>query len=175
MCDPQFLRVLPARVAETRIGTSDAIARKWGTSMKGIIQSAATVGSRVRIGGHDLVFDQPTTVPGGENRGPSPLDVLVASVAACAHYFASAYLHARGLGTAALTVEFEAEKEQVPAARIGRLVLKVRVPQGLSAEQLVGIERAIKRCPAYGTLVHPPSVEISIEGGLEFGARRESA
>jgi len=25
------------------------------------------------------------------------------------------------------------------------------------------IERAIKSCPAYGTLLHPPTVEISID------------
>ena len=131
--------------------------------MKALIQSAATVGSRVRLGDHDLVFDQPSTVAGGEDRGPSPLDVLVVSVGACAHYFAAAYLHARGLPTADLTVEVDAEKDQVPAPRIGRLGLKVRVPAGLSAQQLTGIERAIRRCPAYGTLVNPPSVEVVID------------
>jgi uncharacterized OsmC-like protein len=70
--------------------------------MKAVIQSAARVGSRVRLGDHDLVFDQPSAVAGGEDRGPSPLDVLVASIGACAHYFGAAYLHARGLSTADL-------------------------------------------------------------------------
>jgi uncharacterized OsmC-like protein len=142
--------------------------------MKALIQSAATVGSRVRLGDHDLVFDQPTTVPGGENRGPSPLDVLVASVGACAHYFAAAYLNARGIPNADLTVEAEGEKDQVPAPRIARLTIKVHVPAGLNAQQLTGIERAIRRCPAYGTLVHQPSVEILVDSPEERDQRRSA-
>jgi len=143
--------------------------------MKAVIQSAARVGSRVRIGDHDLVFDQPSSVAGGEDRGPSPLDVLVASIGACAHYFAAAYLYARGLSTADLTIDVEAEKEQTPSPRIGRIAIRVRVPARLSAQQLSGIEKAIKRCPAYGTLVHPPSVEIVIDGSGDVGVQLRSA
>ena len=39
--------------------------------MKVVIESIGKVGSRARIGGHELVFDQSATVPGGEDRGPS--------------------------------------------------------------------------------------------------------
>ena len=131
--------------------------------MKVTIESIGRVGSRATVGGHELVFDQPATVPGGEDWGPSPLDVMSVSVAACAHYFAAAYLHARGLSPEGLTVEVTAEKERVPVSRIGRLVLEVRLPAGLDERQRAGVERAIKSCPAYGTLLHPPSVEISIE------------
>ena len=53
-----------------------------GGQAKTVIESIGNVGSRVRTGGHELVFDQPSGVPGGEDRGPSPLDVMVASVAA---------------------------------------------------------------------------------------------
>ena len=135
--------------------------------MKAVIESTGKVGSRVRLGDHELVFDQPATVPGGEDRGPSPLDVLGVSVAACAHYYAAAFLHGRGLPTAGLSVEVEAEKDRVPP-RIGRLSMKVRLPPGLSERQLVTAERAVKSCPAYGTLLHPPNVELSIEveGGV---------
>ena len=131
--------------------------------MKAIIESTGKVGSRVLVGGHELVFDQPASVPGGEDRGPSPLDVMIASVGACAHYFAAAYLHGRGLSTEGLAVEVAAEKERVPVSRIGKFALKVRVPAGLDERQLAGIERAIKACPAYGTLLHSPSVELQVE------------
>ena len=137
--------------------------------MKVVIESIGKVGSRARVGGHELVFDQPATAPGGEDRGPSPLDVMSVSIAACAHYFAAAYLFARGLSPEGLTVEASAEKERVPVSRIGRLELKVRVPTGLDERHLAGIERAIKSCPAYGTLLHPPSVVISIERTVGAG------
>jgi uncharacterized OsmC-like protein len=131
--------------------------------MKALVESIGKVGSRCRVGNHQMIFDQPRSVPGGEDRGPSPLEVMVLSVAACAHYFASAFLHGRGHPTEAVTVEVESEKERLPVSRIGRLTLKVRLPAGLSEGELKGVERAIKGCPAYGTLRHPPAVEITIE------------
>jgi uncharacterized OsmC-like protein len=143
--------------------------------MKALVQSMGGVASRVRVGGHDLIFDQPPGVPGGQDRGPSPLDVLGVSVAACVHYFAAAYLWGRHLSTDGLTVEVETEKERVPVARIGRLGLKVRLPPGLDDRQIAGIERAIKSCPAYGTMLHSPSLELTIEAGSAAADRRHSA
>lgn len=139
--------------------------------MKTLVESIGRVGSRARVGTHEVLFDQPATVPGGEDRGPSPLDLMAVSVAACAHYFAAAYLHGRGLPTEGLTVEVESEKARVPVSRLGRLSMKVHLPMGLDERQIAGIERSIKSCPAYGTLLHPPSVEISIE--IEPGPAHE--
>ena len=143
--------------------------------MKALVESIGKVASRARIGAHQLVFDQPVSVPGGEDRGPSPLDAMAVAVAACAHYFAAAYLYGRGLATEGLTVEVEMEKERLPVSRIGRLTLDVRVPRGLTERQIAGIDRAIKSCPAYGTLLHPPSVEITITSDAASPAARQSA
>lgn len=130
--------------------------------MKVLIESTGKVGSRGAVGGHELVFDQPASVPGGEDRGASPLDVMSAAVGGCAHYFAAAYLHARQLSPEGLTVEVTADKERVPVSRIARFQLAVHLPAGLDERHRVGIERAIKACPAYGTLLHPPAVEITV-------------
>ncbi|SRR6266540_2830100 len=133
--------------------------------MKAVVESIGKVGSRVRMGAHELVFDQPASVPGGEDRGPSPLDVMAVSVAACAHYYAAAYLHGRSLSTEGLTVEVQTEKERMPISRIGKLSMTVRLPVGLDERHVAGIERAIKSCPAYGTLLHPPLVEVAVDAG----------
>jgi uncharacterized OsmC-like protein len=137
--------------------------------MKAVIESIGKVGSRANIDGHELVFDQPDAVPGGEDRGPSPLDVMSVSVAACAHYFAAAYLHGRGLSSEGLAVEVTTEKERVPTSRIGRLELRVRLPAGLTERHVAGIERAIKSCPAYGTLLNPPSVQLTLASPGQAG------
>jgi putative redox protein len=131
--------------------------------MKTSVESIGKVGSRARVGNHELLFDQPSSVPGGADRGPSPLDVMAVAVAACAHYFAAAYLYGRGFPTEGLTVEVEAEKEHIPVSRLARLSMTVHAPAGLDDRQIAGIERAIRNCPAYGTLLHPPAIEIEIE------------
>ncbi|HVZ72795.1 MAG TPA: OsmC family protein [Polyangia bacterium] len=130
--------------------------------MKFVVESAGAVASRVRLGSHVILFDQPP-VYGGADAGPSPLDVLVASVAACAHYYVSAFLRARGLPNEDVTVEVDAEKVTRPAPRIARLGLQVHVPESFTETELVGMVRAIKRCPAYNTLVSAPAVEMSVD------------
>jgi uncharacterized OsmC-like protein len=136
--------------------------------MKAVVESAGGVASRVRLAEHELVFDQPTTVPGGENRGPSPLDVLAVSVAACAHYFAAAFLAGRKLSTDGLRVEVEAEKVREPRPRFDRVRLRVVLPAHVPEHYLPAIERAVKNCPAYGTLEHPPELELkcSVASGI---------
>jgi hypothetical protein len=49
-----------------------------------------------------------------------------------------------------------------PVSRIAQLSMTVKLPPGLADEQIAGIERAIKSCPAYGTLLHPPAVEVAV-------------
>jgi hypothetical protein len=74
-----------------------------------------------------------------------------------------------------LTVEVEAVKERVPVGRIGRLSMTVRLPAGLDERQVAGIERAIKSCPAYGTLLHPPTVEVVVDAGPAPARKAQSA
>lgn len=133
--------------------------------MKARITSAGGVASQVLLGGHTLTFDQPETVPGGANQGPSPLDVMAAAVGACAHYFAAAYLVARGLEASDLVVEVEADKVKEPSPRLGAVRLRVVLPSGLRPEQRAALERVVKNCPAYGTLVHGPEVSLVIDEG----------
>ena len=130
--------------------------------MKAVIRSAGRVGSLVRLGSHELMFDQPSSVPGGEDRGPSPLDVMAVAVGACAHYFAAAFLFGRKISCEGLEVEVSAEKVRDPSPRFGKLTIHVKLPAGVPEHYLSAIERAVRNCPAYGTLVHSPEVEIVV-------------
>jgi hypothetical protein len=53
--------------------------------------------------------------------------------------------------------------------------MNVRGPAGLDERQVTGIERAIKSCPAYGTLLHPPSVEVAVDAGPALAREAQSA
>ena len=130
--------------------------------MRACIESRGGVSSSVRIGSHELTFDQARSVPGGEDRGPSPLDVLAATVGACTHYYAAAFLFARQLPTEGLRVEVEAEKTREPVPRLGKLAIRVMLPPALPQRYLAAIERAVRTCPAYGTLTHPPEIELAV-------------
>lgn len=52
---------------------------------------------------------------------------------------------------------------------------KVRLPAGLDERQVTGIERAIRSCPAYGTLLHPPSLQVVLDAGPDLAREAQSA
>jgi putative redox protein len=122
-----------------------------------VVTALDAVASQVTIGSHTLTFDQPTNVPGGAERGPSPLDVMVGAVGACAHYFAAAFLQARKLPVAGLTV-----KETLPFPRLANLQISVELPRGTPERYIAAIERAVNSCPACGTLRHPTETQLTI-------------
>src|SRR5947209_2234410 len=67
--------------------------------------------------GHRVLCDQPLA-NGGSNEGMSPPELMLASVATCAGYYALQYLLARKMSTADLTIQVAAEKAMQPA-RLG--------------------------------------------------------
>lgn len=131
--------------------------------MKLVIESAGGVASRVRLGEHELLFDQPSAVPFGRDLGPSPLHVLAAAVGACAHYFVAAYLQARQLPVADLRVHVTVDKVKQPTPRFGTLSMRVEVPSGLTPEQLRAVERVVKACPAFGTMLHGTDIQLTVD------------
>ena len=134
------------------------------------IQSAGGVASRVQIGPHTLIFDQPASFGGGD-AGPSPLDVLVATVGACAHYFAAAFLRARQYPVDGLEVRIVGDKAAVGRKRLLRVTISVRLPPGVPAALAPRVEQAVLACPAWGTLAEAPELglEVVATGGEEIG------
>jgi len=130
--------------------------------MKATIESLGGVASHVRIGSHELTFDQTNAAPGGMDLGPSPLDVLAVSAGACAHYYAAAFMFARKIPVEGLRVDVEAEKTRDPVPRFGRITIRVTLPVAFPEEYLPAIDRAVRHCPAYGTLTHLPLVELEV-------------
>lgn len=125
------------------------------------VESAGGVASRTFVGGHELIFDQPERT-GGQDRGPSPLEVLVASTGACAHYYAAAFLTARRLPVEGLSVEIEAEKSSERPQRVTHMRLAVHLPPGVPDELLPRLEVAVRACPAHSTLSMPVSFDIRL-------------
>ena len=133
------------------------------------VRSAGGVASTVQLGPHTVLFDQPVAL-GGAARGPSPLVVFAAAVGACSHYYAAAFLTQRGLPVEGLTVDVDYEKASEGPERIANLVMQIQVPAATPAKYLAAIERAVRGCPAYGTLVQSPDVVLRVVRQAESAA-----
>ncbi len=110
--------------------------------------------------GHRLVIDQPLS-GGGQDLGMTPPELLLASLASCAAYYAVEYLKARSLSTKGVEVKVNAEKATGPA-RLGSFLIEVIIPGLNDLKHAEGVNIAVKKCLIHNTLLHAPSIDIKI-------------
>jgi putative redox protein len=109
--------------------------------------------------GHRVICDQPID-NGGYDKGMSPPEFLLASLATCAAYYATQYLKTRKLPAEDLQVRASAEKAAQPA-RLSSFHIEVTTPD-LDERHQAGILRAVKACLIHNTLLGRPSIEVAV-------------
>ncbi|OLE38331.1 MAG: osmotically inducible protein OsmC [Actinobacteria bacterium 13_1_20CM_3_68_9] len=114
-------------------------------------------------GGHRLVIDEPEE-SGGANQGPSPTRTLAATLAACTAITMEMYADRKGWDVGELEVEVEMEYAQSSVPR--SFVVVLRLPKGLSEDQVERLEVIAGKCPVHRALSH--ETELSIEDRVEL-------
>jgi putative redox protein len=117
---------------------------------------------RIEIGDHVLTVDEPDD-QGGRNEGPTPQELLAASLASCVAITIEMYAQRKGWELDAVEVECEYETADRGAATQFNLVL--RLPSGCSDEQVERLRAIAAKCPIHRTL----------EGEVTFLERVERA
>jgi len=110
---------------------------------------------------HVIICDQPVQNKGTDG-GMTPPELLLASLASCAAFYAAEYLRIRNLSQTGVEVSVTAEKLLQPA-RVGNFHIHVQSPVPLTAEQHDAMMRAVHQCPVHNTLMSPPEIKIEIE------------
>jgi putative redox protein len=109
-------------------------------------------------GGHRLVLDEPREA-GGDDQGPSPTRTLAASLAACTAITIEMYAERKGwdLGKVEVEVEMEYGRSSVPES----FAVTLKLPRGLSEEQVERLGVIAGKCPVHRALGHEREVVIT--------------
>jgi putative redox protein len=128
--------------------------------MKAIARRVEGYSHEVEVDGHHVVTDEPREC-GGNDEGPSPTRLLVASLAACTATTVEMYADRKGWKLGAV----EAEAELVSAERDEptRYAVEVRIPAPLADEQVERIKHIAGRCPVHRTLTGEVEIEDRVE------------
>jgi putative redox protein len=110
---------------------------------------------------HRIVTDQPIR-GGGEDAGPSPLELLGMSLGSCVALYVQQFCHARSLPHEGLRVEVTQHGAANPH-RIGRFSVRVILGQEIPDHYAEMLERVAQSCPAHNTLTHAAEVDVVIE------------
>ena len=103
----------------------------------------------VRVREHQLLADEPIG-EGGEDAGPSPEELLAASLASCTAITMQMYAQRKGwdLGATEVTCEYTASNRGCPT----RFDLVLRLPSHLSDEEVARLKVIAAKCPVHRTL-----------------------
>src|SRR5262245_15156626 len=111
------------------------------------------------LGPYRIVPDQ-AKEDGGDGAGPTPPDLLLASLGACAGHYAAEYLRARSLPLSGLEVHVHAEKGGRPV-QLRSFHVKVSLPS-LEERHYWGLMRSVKSCLIHNTLKSGAVIEVEV-------------
>jgi putative redox protein len=114
----------------------------------------------IEIRQHSLTADEPADL-GGQDTGPSPQELLAASLASCTAITLEMYAGRKGWDVG--QVEVECTYSQAQAGGPTRFELVLRLPASLDEEQRDRLRTIAAKCPVHRTL----------EGAAEFEERVE--
>jgi putative redox protein len=120
----------------------------------------ATFTHRVHARGHELIVDEPKD-KGGDDEGLTPQALLAASLASCTAVTMEMYAQRKEWDIGLIEVECEYDPPDRGSPTEFTLVL--RLPSGLTDEQVEKLRVIAGKCP----------VHRSLEGGVAFAERVE--
>jgi uncharacterized OsmC-like protein len=109
---------------------------------------------------HRIIIDQPES-EGGTDQGVTPIELLNASLASCAAFYAMTFLKRRISTFSGLEIRSTWLYLEDPH-RVGTIHLSIVLPQRLSEYEKRGLLRIVQHCTVENTLKHPPQIHIDI-------------
>lgn len=111
------------------------------------------------VKGHRVRTDQPR--PQGDDSGPAPFDLFLASIATCMGYYALRFCQERGIATEGLGLSLETLRD-VEKKRVSTIKVALAVPSGFPEKYREAIRRAVDQCAVKKHLVEPPAFELTV-------------
>jgi uncharacterized OsmC-like protein len=120
---------------------------------------------RISVRGHDVVVDQ----PGSGDAGPTPTELFVASLAACAGFYARRFLSRHGVADGELSVscDFAWASDH---SRIESIAVRIETPHGVPDELRPALERVLDHCTVHESLRITPAISFEIASAVPAGA-----
>lgn len=117
----------------------------------------------IRVRGYALISDEPATL-GGDDEGPTPTELMVAGLAACAADEVVKCLTAIGEGFEPIEVgaDFAWDTE---AGRVASIRLSTTLPEAIPESTRESLLQSMLSCPARRMLVEPPRIDYDISAG----------
>lgn len=113
----------------------------------------------INVRGHIIRSDQPAS-DGGEDTGPTPTELFIASLAGCVAFYARRYLDRHALPTEGLAVDADFRMGSRPA-RVATMEVRLTVPAGVPAERREALLAVASHCTVHNSLITTPEITVA--------------
>ena len=110
---------------------------------------------------HRIITDQPES-DGGTDQGMTPVELMNASLASCAAYYAVTFLERRIPDLVGLEVRSSWIYSDTPH-RVGTMCLTIVLPHNLTEPEAKGLLRSVEYCTIRNTLKHAPKILMNVK------------
>ena len=116
----------------------------------------------IRVGEHEILTDLPEEF-GGADKGPTPTELFIGSLGACAALFAVRYLQTAQLDPEGLSAElvWDINKEKKCVEKVDILI---NTPKAELGARKKALQIAAGKCVIHNTLNEHPVVNIDVKG-----------
>ncbi|HET7519642.1 MAG TPA: OsmC family protein [Actinomycetes bacterium] len=116
---------------------------------------------QLQVRGHRLRCDQPLAA-GGTDQGPTPTELFVGSLAACAAFYARRFLARHDLDATGLRVEAAYTMSRDRPARVDTITLRLLLPGPLAEHRRRALLAVVEHCTVHNSLRTPPEVRVTL-------------
>ncbi len=113
------------------------------------------------VGEWEILTDQPVK-DGGEGSAANPFELFLASLAACAGYYALTFCLKRKINTVGLGVRVLYDWDKTEK-RITRMDFEIELPSDFPEKYRQAIVRAVDSCTVKKHLTRPPEMQVFIK------------
>ena len=108
--------------------------------------------------GHVIRTDQPPD-EGGQGSAPSPFDLFLGSIAACAGYYLLAFCKEREISMEGAGVVMAMERDTVNKL-IGAITIELRLPPGFPEKYAAAVVKAVDTCTVKRHILKAPAFKV---------------
>jgi len=125
-----------------------------------VVKHEGGVASSINVRGHKLIADAPQAM-GGENRGPTPVDLLAGSLGACIAFYVARWCREAKLPCEGFEIDLDYVHD-LEAHCVPELNVVIRMPATFPKEREPALLRVATGCTVHNTLCSIPKIEVTV-------------
>jgi len=110
---------------------------------------------------HTIIVDQPKE-GGGQDQGPTPPELFVASLGSCIGIYALWFCQKRKIPFEGMKININWSKSTTPPARVDLIEANIVLPKGCPEEHKTHLIASVEKCLVHNSIIQAPEIKITV-------------